>query len=85
MYLFYHQQLYLQYTPNSFLLHFSLREQQLSAAHHAEVDSLSSQHRHQTQLLLADFNKAKEMLNARIMELEKQSVAARSSPQTRQS
>jgi len=37
-----------------------------------EVDSLSSQHRHQTQLLLSDFNQAKELLNGRISELEKQ-------------
>ena len=50
----------------------SFREQQLSASHHVEMESLASQHKHTTQLLLADFNQAKELLNRRLSELEKQ-------------
>lgn len=56
--------------PSSFS--HSLREKQLSASHHVEMESLASQHKHQTQLLLADFNQAKELLNRRLSELEKQ-------------
>ena len=50
----------------------SCREQELTSAHHAEVESLSSQYRQQTQLLLSDFNKAKKMMTTKIAQLQRQ-------------
>ena len=51
-----------------------LQEDQLSSAHRAEVDSLHSQQRHQTQLLLNDFNKAKQLLTTKLQETEQRST-----------
>lgn len=51
---------------------FSLRERELSSVHHAEIDSLQQQYRQKSNLLLADFNQAKALLNARIQEMERQ-------------
>lgn len=47
-----------------------MREQQLISAHRAEMESLTSQHHHQSQLLLTDFNRAKELLGAKLQETE---------------
>ena len=48
------------------------REQELVSSHHAEVESMSSQYRQQTQLLLNDFNKAKKMMTSKISQLQRQ-------------
>ena len=48
------------------------REQELVSSHHAEVESISSQYRQQTQLLLNDFNKAKKMMTSKISQLQRQ-------------
>ena len=50
----------------------SCREQELSSAHHAELEALASQYRQQTQLLLNDFNKAKQMMTTKIAQLQRQ-------------
>ena len=47
------------------------REQELSSRHHAEVEKMTSQYRQQTQLLLADFNKAKKMMSSKMAELQR--------------
>ena len=53
-----------------------LREEQLSSAHQSEMDSLSSQHKHQMQLLLKSFNSAKALLNGKLADAEKRSGCA---------
>ena len=55
------------------LLH-RMKEQQLITAHSVEMESLISQHKHQSHLLLKNFNKAKELLNAKLEEAEKRWV-----------
>ena len=51
-----------------------LQEDQLSSVHRAELDSLHSQQQHQTQLLLNDFNKAKQLLTTKLQETEQRST-----------
>jgi hypothetical protein len=51
---------------------FSLRERELTSVHQAELETLQQQHRHKSNLLLADFNQAKALLNNRIHEMERQ-------------
>lgn len=51
-----------------------MKEQQLITAHSVEMESLISQHKHQSHLLLKNFNKAKELLNAKLEEAEKRWV-----------
>ena len=51
---------------------FSLRERELASVYQAELDTLQQQHRHKSNLLLADFNQAKVLLNNRIQEMERQ-------------
>ena len=48
------------------------REQELNSSHHAEIESVASQYRQQTQLLLNDFNKAKKMMTSKIAQLQRQ-------------
>lgn len=45
---------------------------EISTAHSAEVESLSTQYKHQSQMLISDFNKAKAIFVNKISELEKQ-------------
>ena len=47
------------------------REQELSSIHHAEVESLASQYSQQTQLMLANFNKAKKVMTSEIGQLQR--------------
>ena len=57
-----------------FDLLYRMKEQQLITAHNVEMESLMSQHKHQSHLLLKNFNKAKELLNAKLEEAEKRWV-----------
>ena len=47
------------------------REQELSSIHHAEVEGLASQYSQQTQLMLANFNKAKKVMTAEMAHLQR--------------
>lgn len=50
-----------------------LKEESLLSVHRAELESLHSQQRHQTQVLLNDFNKAKQILTLKLQETESRS------------
>jgi hypothetical protein len=56
----------------SYFPSFSLQERELASVHQAELDTLQQQHRHKSNLLLANFNQAKVLLNNRIHEMERQ-------------
>lgn len=45
---------------------------EVSAAHNVEVESLGTQHKHQYQILLSEFNNAKAIFVNKISELESQ-------------
>ena len=48
------------------------REQELSSAHHGEVEALASQYSQQSQLLLNNFNRVKRTMRAEIAQLQRQ-------------
>ena len=50
---------------------YRMQEDELSAASRAEMDSLICQHKHQTQLIINEFNRAKEILTRKLNETEK--------------
>ena len=48
---------------------------QLNSTHRADMESAISQHKHQSQIMLSEFNKAKELLNQKLHATEKRYVA----------
>lgn len=48
-----------------------LQEQQFNSTHHVEMESLQSQYKHQSQIFLNEFNKAKELLNRKLHDAER--------------
>ena len=50
---------------------YRLKEESLTSSHKAEIESMHSHYRHQSQTLLSDFKKAKQILTAKLEEKER--------------
>ncbi len=72
--LYIHVRVHKSHGINVYVIVYRIREQQLIATYHAELESINVQHRHKAQQLLTDFNKAKTLLTSKIHELERQCV-----------
>jgi hypothetical protein len=62
-----------------------MKEEALTSVHRAELDALHSQYRHQSQALLNDFNKAKEILTLKLQESERRLFEAEEKYKKRES
>lgn len=72
--LYIHVRVHKSHGINVYVIVYRIREQQLIATYHTELESINAQHRHKAQQLLTDFNKAKTLLTSKIHELERQCV-----------